>query len=49
MTPKASAAVTVMQNNLASKSDATIVPCKRTHTVAKRVSHITPQEDELTK
>ena len=51
MTPKGSAAVTVMQNNLAESSlkkgegAAPVVPCKRTRAIAELDPNLTPQVD----
>ena len=48
MTPKASAAVTVMQNNIAESSlkkgegAAPVVPCKRTRAIAELDPNLTP-------
>ena len=53
MTPKASAAVTVMQNNLAESSlkkgegAAPVVPCERTRAIAELDPNLTPQVGEL--
>ena len=51
MTPKASAAVTVVQNNIAESSlkkgegAAPVVPCKRTRAIAELDPNLTPQVD----